>query len=210
MPTLRPRTLTARRLRRDATDVEQKLWRALRENGLPWKFRRQHPIGKRVVDFACPARKLAIELDGGQHAGQTEADTARTADLARHGYRVHPLLEWRRSRKPRRCARNNSRRACGEPHLTPALSAPRGRRGRHIPRIRKTAWLNLLPSRPSTRTTTPVRSRCCAGSTPCASARACISATPTTARACTTWSTRWWTIRSTRRSPAIATPSPSP
>ncbi|HXQ50220.1 MAG TPA: endonuclease domain-containing protein [Stellaceae bacterium] len=88
MPTLRPRTLTARRLRRDATDVEQKLWRALRENGLPWKFRRQHPIGKRVVDFACPARKLAIELDGGQHAGQTEADTARTADLARHGYRV--------------------------------------------------------------------------------------------------------------------------
>ncbi len=47
----------------------------------------------------------------------------------------------------------------------------------------------------------------CAGSTPCASGRACISATPMTARACTTWSTRSSTTRSTRRSPAIATRS---
>jgi very-short-patch-repair endonuclease len=85
---LRPRVLVARRLRRDASDVELTLWRALRESGLPWKFRRQHPIGTRIADFACPARKLVIELDGGQHATQIEADDARTAELARHGYSV--------------------------------------------------------------------------------------------------------------------------
>jgi very-short-patch-repair endonuclease len=52
------------------------------------RFRRQHPIGSYVVDFACPGRKLAIELDGGQHAQQGEEDAARTQEIARRGYRV--------------------------------------------------------------------------------------------------------------------------
>ena len=47
----------------------------------------QHLLGL-AVDFACPGRKLAIELDGGQHAQQAEEDTARTRELARRGYRV--------------------------------------------------------------------------------------------------------------------------
>jgi very-short-patch-repair endonuclease len=85
---LRQRTTTARRLRRDATDAEQRMWYALRAKCRPWKFRRQHPIGHRVVDFACPARKLAIEIDGGQHASAQEVDDARSVELARHGYRV--------------------------------------------------------------------------------------------------------------------------
>jgi very-short-patch-repair endonuclease len=85
---LRQRTVLARRLRRDATDVEQRMWQALRTMGLFWKFRRQHPIRHRVVDFACPARKLVIELDGGQHAAQIAADAERSVELARHGYRV--------------------------------------------------------------------------------------------------------------------------
>jgi very-short-patch-repair endonuclease len=85
---LRPRTLIARRLRRDATDVERLLWRALRERCPQWKFRRQHPIGKRIADFACPARKLVIELDGGQHSVQEDADALRSVELAQHGYRV--------------------------------------------------------------------------------------------------------------------------
>jgi len=84
----RPRTLIARKLRRDATDVERRLWRALRENELPWKFRRQHPIGRRIADFACPERKLVIELDGGQHDAQAAADGERTAELEQYGYRV--------------------------------------------------------------------------------------------------------------------------
>jgi len=78
----------ARRLRQDATDVEKILWRALRERLDPWKFRRQHPIGLRIADFACPARKLIIELDGGQHAERTTADNRRSAELAHRGYRI--------------------------------------------------------------------------------------------------------------------------
>jgi very-short-patch-repair endonuclease len=85
---LRTRTKLARRLRRDATNVERILWFALRERLPAWKFRRQHPIGGRVVDFACPERKLAIELDGGQHALREEADEHRSAELAERGYRV--------------------------------------------------------------------------------------------------------------------------
>jgi very-short-patch-repair endonuclease len=87
MPQRRP-TATARRLRREATDAERRLWHALRARCRPWKFRRQHPIGHRVVDFACPAGKLVIEIDGGQHAANHVADAARSAELAGHGYRV--------------------------------------------------------------------------------------------------------------------------
>jgi len=78
----------ARRLRRDATDAEKRLWRALRELPSEHRFRRQHPIGRRVVDFACLSRKLVIELDGRQHAIQEHADHARTIELERQGYRV--------------------------------------------------------------------------------------------------------------------------
>lgn len=85
---VKARTEIARRLRRDATAVERMLWRALRERMPAVKFRRQHPIGRRIADFACPARKLVIELDGGQHADRVEADERRAAELARHGYRV--------------------------------------------------------------------------------------------------------------------------
>jgi very-short-patch-repair endonuclease len=85
---LQPRTIVARRLRRDATDVERILWRALRAAALPCKLRRQHPVGRRIVDFACPQDKLAIELGGGQHDANAAADAMRTAEIAEHGYRV--------------------------------------------------------------------------------------------------------------------------
>jgi very-short-patch-repair endonuclease len=41
-----------------------------------------------VADFACQARKLVIEVDGGQHATQEKADAARTSEIAFRGYRV--------------------------------------------------------------------------------------------------------------------------
>jgi very-short-patch-repair endonuclease len=55
---------------------------------LPYKVRRQHPIGTYVADFAIPARKLVIEIDGGQHAEAAEADAVRTKSLKERGYRV--------------------------------------------------------------------------------------------------------------------------
>ena len=85
---VRPRTKVARRLRRDATDVERILRFALRHRFSACKFRRQHPIGWQIVDFACPERKLAIELDGGQHAVREADDEERSIELAQRGYRV--------------------------------------------------------------------------------------------------------------------------
>ena len=87
MASRRP-TEMARRLRRNATDVEKRLWRALRELPPEHRFRRQHPVGRFIVDFACPRSKLAIELDGGQHTAREQEDIARTAELAQHGYRL--------------------------------------------------------------------------------------------------------------------------
>jgi len=86
-----PRTNSthAKRLRRDETDCERKLWMHLRArqiNGL--KFRRQQPVGRYIVDFFCPESQLVIELDGGQHADQVQADQHRTEFLNRSGYRV--------------------------------------------------------------------------------------------------------------------------
>ena len=58
----------ARRLRRNSTEPEAYLWRHLRNRSLIGaKFRRQYPIGRYYLDFFCMEKKLAIELDGGQH-----------------------------------------------------------------------------------------------------------------------------------------------
>jgi very-short-patch-repair endonuclease len=86
---VRPLAAIARRLRRDSTDAEKRLWRALRAGELQGlRFRRQHPIGPCVADFCCPSRKLIVELDGGQHANREAADDERTAHLKARGYRV--------------------------------------------------------------------------------------------------------------------------
>jgi len=85
---VRSRTTRARNLRRNATDAEQKLWRELRTLDLAVKVRRQHPVGRHIADFAIPACKLIIELDGGQHADAVEEDARRTAALNALGYRV--------------------------------------------------------------------------------------------------------------------------
>jgi len=79
----------ARRLRRQQTDAESKLWARLRARQLCGaKFRRQHAIGPFIADFCTVERGLVIELDGGQHATQAQADQRRSAYLERSGYRV--------------------------------------------------------------------------------------------------------------------------
>jgi very-short-patch-repair endonuclease len=78
----------ARRLRRDATDAEHKLWYRLRSRGIDGcKFVRQEPIGPYIVDFICRERRLVIEVDGGQHATDPR-DALRDRWLNAHGYRV--------------------------------------------------------------------------------------------------------------------------
>jgi very-short-patch-repair endonuclease len=79
----------ARSLRRSATDAELRMWRLLRNRRLlPFKFRRQHPIGRYVADFACIEKHLVVELDGAQHALQRGYDERRSAELAKRGYTV--------------------------------------------------------------------------------------------------------------------------
>ncbi len=84
---------TARRLRRNQTAAERTLWFRLRDRRLGgWKFRRQFPIDRFVVDFSCADAHLIVELDGGQHAVQTAADAQRTNILEAMGYLV--LRYW--------------------------------------------------------------------------------------------------------------------
>lgn len=78
-------------LRNSATEGEQKLWFALRKRNLGgYKFRRQYGVGKYIVDFYCPERRLIVEVDGGQHyeQSQQEYDEERTAFLKTHDIRV--------------------------------------------------------------------------------------------------------------------------
>jgi very-short-patch-repair endonuclease len=91
MPPIRPTSPHASRLRRDATDCEQRLWQLLRNRGLDgFKFRRQATIGPYVVDFLCAQHRLIVEVDGGQH--NEDADRIRTRFLKRQGY--HILRFW--------------------------------------------------------------------------------------------------------------------
>ena len=79
----------ARCLRQQLTPAEATLWSALRRRQLAGlKFRCQHPLGRFIVDFYCPACKLVIEMDGDIHTHQRAYDEARTEQLQSFGYRV--------------------------------------------------------------------------------------------------------------------------
>ncbi len=81
--------VNARRLRKSMTDVERKLWYALRGKRFgAHKFRRQQPIDKYIVDFICMKSRLIIELDGGQHSARQDHDQRRTAALENLGFQV--------------------------------------------------------------------------------------------------------------------------
>src|SRR4051794_962194 len=71
------------------TDVERRLWQALRQKQFGGcRFRRQAPIGPFIVDFVCFERKIVVELDGSQHACNREQDALRTRWLNTQGFRV--------------------------------------------------------------------------------------------------------------------------
>jgi len=78
-------------LRQNQTDAERMLWMALKAKRLlSLKFYRQYSVGNYILDFYCPKKKLAIELDGGQHAKEENRilDNNRTLYLYERGIKV--------------------------------------------------------------------------------------------------------------------------
>lgn len=85
----------ARVLRRKLTNAETILWSRLRGGRLNgWLFRRQHPVGPYVADFACVKAQLIVEVDGATHSSLREQthDRDRTAYLESQGWQV--LRVW--------------------------------------------------------------------------------------------------------------------
>ncbi len=85
------RTTFSRALRQAQTPAEAKLWQALRGGRLDdHKFRRQHPIGRYVADFACERLMLVIELDGGVHGDEDRdlKDQIRQTEIETLGWSV--------------------------------------------------------------------------------------------------------------------------
>ena len=79
----------AKSMRRKMTDAELKLWNELRAHRLMGLgFRRQFPVGRYIDDFACPEKKIIVEVDGSQHAEekQSAADAVRSAELEKDGW----------------------------------------------------------------------------------------------------------------------------
>lgn len=77
----------SRRLRKEMTDAERKLWSVLRRSQLEGlKFRRQHPIPPYVADLCCIEKKLVVELDGSQH--NVQSDGPRSKALQSQGWRI--------------------------------------------------------------------------------------------------------------------------
>jgi very-short-patch-repair endonuclease len=88
----KPKTVSqARALRKRMTKAEVVLWSRLRRqvaNGM--RFRRQHPVGPYVADFACIEARLVVEIDGSSHeiSAVREHDRKRTEFLQSRGWRV--------------------------------------------------------------------------------------------------------------------------
>ena len=79
----------ARRMRKDMTDAELKLWNELRAKRLMGlAFRRQMPIDRYIADFACPDHKIIIEVDGSQHGERLAEDAERTTHLNALGWTI--------------------------------------------------------------------------------------------------------------------------
>jgi very-short-patch-repair endonuclease len=78
----------AKKLRREMTDAEAKLWQELRARRFEnYKFKRQQPIGKYIADFVCLEHRLIIEVDGGQH-DDSQQDIVRDSWLKSQNFRI--------------------------------------------------------------------------------------------------------------------------
>jgi very-short-patch-repair endonuclease len=83
--------IVARGLRKNMTDAERRIWSKIRRKQLKeFQFYRQKNIGDYIVDFYCPAAKLIVEVDGGQHYSEENIvkDEVRDRFLNDLGFRV--------------------------------------------------------------------------------------------------------------------------
>jgi len=88
-----PKLKTRRqKLRNSVTEAEALLWQRLKNSKLGFKFRRQHSVSFYVLDFYCPSKKLAIELDGAVHLKRKEYDKYRTEYLK--SFNIKVLRFW--------------------------------------------------------------------------------------------------------------------
>ena len=72
----------ARHLRNNMTDAERLVWSKVRRKQIcNAQFYRQKNIGSYIVDFYCPAGKLVVEIDGGQHYEKDNMKKDQERDL---------------------------------------------------------------------------------------------------------------------------------
>ena len=123
---IRRPTTRAQLLRSNATPAERTLWRHLSRRQLDgWKFSRQIPVGPFICDFMCRKLKLVIEIDGGQH-DENPRDVARTAYIAREGFRV--VRYWNNEVQDNLSGvLENLRLIVGRSHPLPPPASGRGR-----------------------------------------------------------------------------------
>jgi very-short-patch-repair endonuclease len=118
----------ARRMRTECTEAEARLWSIVRSRSLAgFKFRRQHPLGGYILDFYCVKRKLAVELDGGQHGDPHHAakDARRTRRLIELGVRVLRFWDHDMLKEPHIVAEEILRRLTEEePSPRPSPGVP--------------------------------------------------------------------------------------
>lgn len=90
LPRRNTRTVSfAQELRGRQTSTESLLWKKLRGRHFHgFKFRRQYPLGPWIADFACPEKKLVVEIDGGDHAMRKEKDRRRDEAMMRENFLI--------------------------------------------------------------------------------------------------------------------------
>lgn len=66
-------------------NTQRRSWSVIRQRALGWRFRREFPIDPFILDFYCPALRLAIEVDGTQHAARSKRDAQRDEALRQFG-----------------------------------------------------------------------------------------------------------------------------
>jgi len=117
-------TGVAKRLRHEMTDAECVLWREVRAHRFAgFKFKRQEPLGSFVVDFVCYEAKLIVELDGGQHANQQEAECRADSLVGISWISRASILEQRRANEYRKRDAGN-RKESPSPRPSPARREP--------------------------------------------------------------------------------------